>query len=128
MRGGEPLALGLNEALPLAMFVHATVPGRHSKRPYREPKDRGSLLIPWSTGGKTLIEFIERTRNLRKDIRIVVVAGVVQTDAVMQEHALAGAIEQHGVHIGALRLSENKFTGFKGTDTGHRLFNTTHMA
>ncbi|KAG8416832.1 hypothetical protein J3459_013619 [Metarhizium acridum] len=127
MRGGEPLALGLNEALPLAMFVHATSPD-DIQRDHIENQKTVVLVDSVVNSGKTLIEFIERTRNLRKDIRIVVVAGVVQTDAVMQEHALAGAIEQHGVHIGALRLSENKFTGFKGTDTGHRLFNTTHMA
>lgn len=54
--------------------------------------------------------------------------GVVQTDAVMQGHALASVMEEYGVHIGVLCLSENKFTGFRGTDTGHRLFNTTHMA
>lgn len=28
----------------------------------------------------------------------------------------------------ALRQSENQFTGSRGTDTGNRLFNTTHLS
>lgn len=127
MRGGESLALGLNEALPLAMFVHAASPD-DIRKDHVEKQKTVVLVDSVINSGTTLIEFIKHTRKLCKDIRIVVVAGVVQTDAVMQGHALASVMEEYGVHIGALRLSENKFTGFRGTDTGHRLFNTTHMA
>ncbi|KID77442.1 uncharacterized protein G6M90_00g097320 [Metarhizium brunneum] len=112
MRGGEPLALGLNEALPLAMFVHADSPD-DIRKDHVEKQKTVVLVDSVINSGKTLIEFIERTRKLCKDIRIVVVAGVVQTDAVMQGHALASVMEEYGVHIGALRLSENKFTGFR---------------
>ncbi|KHN94159.1 HAD-like domain protein [Metarhizium album ARSEF 1941] len=127
MRGGEPLALALNEALPLAMFLHAISPD--DIKPHHVENQKTVILVDSViNSGQTLIKFVQHTRRLRKDVRIVAVAGVVHADAVSQGHALAGIMEQHGVHIGALRLSENKFTGFKGTDTGHRLFNTTHLA
>jgi hypothetical protein len=31
------------------------------------------------------------------------------------------------VSLVALRISKNKYTGTGGTDTGHRLFNSTHL-
>jgi hypothetical protein len=59
--------------------------------------------------------------------RIVVVVGVVQADAVAESHSLAKVMRCYGVSMVVLRVSENKFTGTKTTDTGNRLFNTTHL-
>ncbi|TWU78382.1 hypothetical protein ED733_008729 [Metarhizium rileyi] len=126
MRGGEPMALSLSEAFPLAMFVHAASPN-DVRSDHVENQETVILVDSVINSGKTLIDFISHTRSLSRHVQIIVVAGVVQADAILQGRKLAKKIEEHGVLIGALRLSENKFTGVKGTDTGHRLFNTTHM-
>ncbi|QPG96778.1 hypothetical protein C2857_005239 [Epichloe festucae Fl1] len=127
MRGGEPMALGLSEALPLAMFVHASCPD-DIKREHVDNQRTVILVDSVISSGKTLIPFINQVRSMDKDICIVVTAGVVQDDALSEGRELSKVAEQHRVSIGALRLSKNKFVGSKGTDTGHRLFNTTHMA
>ncbi|KAK2592479.1 hypothetical protein QQS21_009824 [Conoideocrella luteorostrata] len=127
MRGGEPMALGLNDALPLAMLVHANSPS-DIKKAHLENKKTIILVDSVINSGKTLIQFIKRVREMRKTVRVVVLAGVVHTEAVSKGHTLTRLVEQEDIHIGTLRLSSNKFTGTRGTDTGHRLFNTTHMA
>ncbi|GAB0146356.1 hypothetical protein EsHS_00006761 [Epichloe bromicola] len=127
MRGGEPMALGLSEALPLAMFIHASCPD-DIKREHVDNQRTVILVDSVISSGKTLIPFINQVRSMDKDICIVVTAGVVQDDALSEGRELSKVAEQHRVSIGALRLSKNKFVGTKGTDTGHRLFNTTHMA
>ncbi len=59
--------------------------------------------------------------------RIFVVAGVIQAQA-LSEGRLADVLRvDTNVWFVALRQSENKFTGKGTTDTGHRLFNTTHL-
>ena len=50
---------------------------------------------------------------------------VVVVCLVMQEEAQALALEFPLVRFIAMRVSQNKFKGLGGTDTGHRLFNTT---
>jgi uracil phosphoribosyltransferase len=78
--------------------------------------------------GKTVLEFVQRIRNLDATIRIVVIAGVAQAQFVSGD-GLAKALALHGkLTLIALRLSENKFTGSGTTDTGNRLFNKTHMS
>ena len=52
-------------------------------------------------------------------------AQVVVVCLVMQEEAQALALEFPLVRFIAMRVSQNKFKGLGGTDTGHRLFNTT---
>lgn len=127
MRGGEPMAFGVNDAFPLAMFVHA-----------KEADDIGSnhlegqvtviLVDSVINTGKTVVEFVERVRKLHATIRIVVVAGVVQAECV-SPGSLIGELTHHGrLHVIALRTSDTKFKGTGATDTGNRLFNTTHMA
>jgi uracil phosphoribosyltransferase len=127
MRGGESMAFGLNEVLPLAMFLHASSPSDIKVDHVRGQKTV-ILVDSVVNTGRTLIHFVQKVHELELGVRIVVVAGVVQAEAVSKGHPLTELIEQHGIHIGALRLSRNKFTGFKNTDTGHRLFRTTHMA
>ncbi|RDA86961.1 hypothetical protein CP532_6729 [Ophiocordyceps camponoti-leonardi (nom. inval.)] len=126
MRGGEPLAFGVNEVFPRAMFLHAD-----SAPDVDELHLRGmrSVILVDSVvnTGKTLLLFIDRIHQLKPDVRIFVVAAVVQADAVSQGHKLAVTMERHNVKMVALRLSDNKYTGTKGTDTGNRLFNTTHL-
>lgn len=86
MRGCEPMALGVSEILPMAPFVHA-----------REPEDvKPELLDLMSTiilvdsvvnSGQTVVGFIRHLAGLSTGIRIVIMAGVVQKDAIVRIEA-----------------------------------------
>ncbi|KAH8722702.1 uracil phosphoribosyltransferase-domain-containing protein [Phaeosphaeriaceae sp. PMI808] len=124
MRGGEPMALGVNDALPLAMFIHANRP-EDVKLHHLQNQSTVVLVDSVVNSGKSVVEFVQAIRKLHDTIRIVVVAGVVQDKSVF-----GGSLESLGrcgnLSVVALRLS-NKFTGRGTTDTGNRLFNTTHL-
>ncbi|KAK7964148.1 hypothetical protein PG988_011122 [Apiospora saccharicola] len=112
----------------MPMFVHA-----------KEPEDvawhhlhgQSTVLLVDSVvnSGSSMVRFIQRIRRLHKRIRIVVVAGVVQRQSISPEsgslHALAKSLG--GFMVVTLRLSDNRFNGSGITDTGNRLFNTTHL-
>ena len=127
MRGGEPMALGVNSVFPLAMFVHATKPS--DIRPHHLHRQRNVLLVDSVVNsGKSAAEFIQHVRSLNTTVRIVVVAGVVQAQS-LSEGVFSQALEHDmNLSIVALRLSNNQFTGKGTTDTGNRLFNTTHLS
>ncbi|KAJ3544886.1 hypothetical protein NM208_g2791 [Fusarium decemcellulare] len=127
MRGGEAMAFGISAAFQAAMFVHASS-ALDVKRHHIDGQATVILVDSVVNSGKTLMEFINRIRVLDAYISIVVVAGLVQAEAVADTHALHRLMRRHGASMIALRLSENKFTGTKTTDTGNRLFNTTHLA
>lgn len=78
MRAGEPMALGVNDAFPRAMFRHANEPaditaqhvlGVHSI----------VLVDAVVNNGDTAVRFIEHIRHLAPAVRVVTVAGVVQS-------------------------------------------------
>ena len=121
MRGGEPMALGLNEVFPQAAFLHATCP-EDIKQEHLQNQCALVLVDSVINTGKTLAHFIERTRRLQSSIRILVVAGVVQDEVVSRRHHLARLMVRCNVSLIALRISGNKFTGKGATDTGNRLF------
>jgi len=127
MRGGEAMALGVNEAFPLAMFVHASSP--EDIMLHHVQGQRTIVLVDSVVNsGKTVVQFVQHVRNLHATIRIVVIVGVAQARSV-SGGVLAQALARHGkVSLVALRLSDNKFTGRGTTDTGNRLFNTTHLS
>ncbi|KAH9838829.1 Uracil phosphoribosyltransferase [Teratosphaeria destructans] len=127
MRGGEPMAFGVSEAFPQAMFLHA-----------KEATDltaghlqvcRSVILVDGVINtGKSLLPFVDRIRTVAPDTKIVVVAGVVQQEATEECGAFVEGLKGGPqVTVVALRVSENRFAGKGGTDTGHRLFNTTHL-
>ncbi|KAI4166800.1 MAG: hypothetical protein LQ343_007740 [Gyalolechia ehrenbergii] len=125
MRGGEPMAFGVNEAFPLAGFLHASHP--EQVLPVHLKDQRSVILVDSVVNsGKTAEQFIHRIRDLNATIRIVMVAGVVQ-DQSISGGSFAQALGGDDVSLVALRLSENKYTGKGPTDTGHRLFNTTRL-
>ncbi len=166
MRGGEPMALGVSRALPLARFVHA---GRPDDITPDHLKGVRQVILVDSVvnSGATIVEFVRRVRGLRPASRVVVVAGVVQggcisppstpsdsssssrqggggrgnnggrgygdadADADATSAVGGGLIYEYSreaeIEVVALRVSENKYTGRGGTDTGNRLFNTTHL-
>ncbi|OBT79278.1 hypothetical protein VF21_01833 [Pseudogymnoascus sp. 05NY08] len=126
MRGGGPMAEGINDVFPLAMLVHASQP-EDLKLLHIAQQDAIILVDSVINTGKTMLEFIEHVRKLRPTIRIVVVANVVQDKFISGE--TAANLASHGnISLIALRLSKNQFTGIGETDTGNRLFNTTHLA
>ncbi|XRM44288.1 hypothetical protein ABZX51_007435 [Aspergillus tubingensis] len=60
-------------------------------------------------------------------VRVIVVAGVVQDQALKGGSAIRAVARSMEVTIVALRVSKNKYTGKGTTDTGNRLFNTTQL-
>ncbi|KAJ4150269.1 hypothetical protein LMH87_011026 [Akanthomyces muscarius] len=128
MRGGEPMAFGINEVFPRAMLVHAYCP--EDIKLHHVGNQKNLILVDSVVNsGKSIMDFLHHVTLLKKDLtNIVAVAGVVQEEAVADGHALRAMMEHHRVKMVALRVSSNKFTGTKTTDTGNRLFNTTHLA
>jgi uracil phosphoribosyltransferase/adenylate kinase/phosphoserine phosphatase len=125
MRGGEPMALGVSSAFPLAQFVHAKDP-KDLRLHHLHGQKTIVLVDSVVNSGKTIVRFAQHIRNLNASVRIVVIAGVVQAQAVSSlSQALVGHTDNFSLI--ALRLSDNKFTGKGTTDTGNRLFNTTHL-
>ncbi|OQE13263.1 hypothetical protein PENFLA_c051G10458 [Penicillium flavigenum] len=126
MRGGEPMAFGVNEAFPLAMFHHAKVP---IDLQHENLKDMATLTLVDSVvnTGKSILQFVQHIRSLNATIRIVVVAGVIHSQAVSTSRIARALSRFDGLSFVALRLSDNQFTGRGTTDAGNRLFNTVHM-
>ena len=127
MRGGEPMAFGISDVFPQAMFVHASS-ADDVKKHHVQGQSNVILVDSVINSGKSVIELIKRVVRLEPNISITVVAGVVQTEAIAEGHLFAKVMRRHGAGLIALRISENKFTGTKTTDTGNRLFNTTRLA
>ncbi|KAF4534686.1 Uracil phosphoribosyltransferase protein [Lasiodiplodia theobromae] len=127
MRAGEPMASGVNEVFPLAMFVHASGP-ENIKIHHLQGQLQVLLVDSVINSGKTILEFVQAIRKLDSHIRIVVVAGVVQAQCTSPNSTFYKTLVNHdNVSLVALRLSDTKFIGSGGTDTGNRLFNTTHL-
>jgi uracil phosphoribosyltransferase/adenylate kinase/phosphoserine phosphatase len=126
MRGGEPMAFGVNEICPLAMFVHAKDP-EDIKPHHLQGQSTVVLVDSVVNNGKTVVQFEQHVRRLHASIRIVVIAGVIQAESVAADGLIRGIARSTKLSLIALRLSENKFTGRGTTDTGNRLFNTTHV-
>ncbi|KAJ3760392.1 uracil phosphoribosyltransferase-domain-containing protein [Lentinula raphanica] len=124
MRGGEPLAFGVNDALPLASFLHAKLP-QDVQLHHIQGQETVILVDSVINNGNTVEEFVVHIRKLDRNIRIIVVSGVVQAQSLDPGRALARISAD--VEVVALRMSENKFTGRGTTDTGNRLFNTTRL-
>lgn len=126
MRGGEPMAYGVSDALPRAIFLHAKT--EDDIKPVHINGYRTVILVDSVINtGKTIIDAVYHIRGLDARVRIIVVAGVVQADSVAKGSGLAGVLRRCGGILVALRTSETKYVGRKETDTGNRLFNSTHL-
>lgn len=72
---------------------------------------------------------VHAARGALDTVAVHIVAGVMQSKA----RSGAGVLAKHATIAGkqvtytVLRISDNKYTGKGGTDTGNRLFNTTHL-
>jgi phosphoserine phosphatase/uracil phosphoribosyltransferase len=131
MRGGDPIARGVFKAFPEAMYHHAKEP--EQLEPEHVAGKNTIILADWAINtGKGMIDFVKHIReNFSSQIRIVMVAGVVQEE-VIRKDGMDGLLVRELAGMGdvslvALRISKNKYTGTGGTDTGHRLFNSTHL-
>ncbi|KAF2249736.1 uracil phosphoribosyltransferase [Trematosphaeria pertusa] len=127
MRGGEPMAFGVSAAMKTASFVHAKEP-EDLEAEHMIGKRNIILVDSVVNSGKSVVEFVRHVRKTHPHIQIIVVAGVVQAGAVLSEASFGSLLKKDKkLSLIALRLSENKYTGRGNTDTGHRLFNTTHL-
>ena len=126
MRGGEPMALGVSDAFPVAMLVHARV-ARDIKLHHLDGQLTVILVDSVINTGNSIIEFVSAVRHLHATIRIVIVAGVVQAQCISEGTLERAFVHQPNIHLITLRTSDTKFTGSGTTDTGNRLFNTTHL-
>jgi uracil phosphoribosyltransferase len=132
MRGGDSIARGVLKAFPEAMYHHAKEPEQIEPE-HVAGKNTIILADEVINTGKGMIDFMKHIgENFSSQIRIVMVAGVVQEDVVgkdgtvrVLEKELAGMGD---VSLVALRVSKNKNKGTGRTDPGHRLFNSTHLA
>ncbi|KAL1792619.1 hypothetical protein ACET3X_009126 [Alternaria dauci] len=138
MRGGEPMAFGVSEAMPRAAFCHAKQFSDITNTDIFKGKRSVVLVDSVINSGKSLVDFITPLRDLCPRIRIVVVTGVAQADSVIikpdkqdgskADNAFAELLrDDRELYVVALRKSENKYKGKGQTDTGHRLFNTTQL-
>ncbi|KAI9042046.1 uracil phosphoribosyltransferase [Aspergillus affinis] len=126
MRSGEPMAFGVNDIFPTASFLHAD----KAQDLTAERLQRSSTVILVDSvinSGKSIFEFVCHIRRLAPVIPIVVVAGVVQKQAIAGDSPIATLAVHGKLTVVALRVSENKYTGKGGTDTGNCLFNTVHL-
>ncbi|KAI9798925.1 MAG: hypothetical protein M1825_004938 [Sarcosagium campestre] len=126
MRGGEPMASGVNDVFPRAMFVHASV-ANNIKLRHLKGQITVVLVDSVVNTGQTIVEFVQRVRELHATIRIVVMAGVVQAQCISGGILNRALAHYANLHLIALRTSDTKFTGSGTNDTGNRLFNTTHL-
>ncbi|WPH04569.1 Hypothetical protein R9X50_00746100 [Acrodontium crateriforme] len=127
MRGGESMAFGVSEAFQNAIFKHANDPQDLTAQ-ILQPLSAIILVDSVINSGTTIRGFVEHVRALRPLIPIVVVTGVVHRDCVVRNGLLRKLARLHRrVHLVALRESDNRFVGLGQTDTGNRLFNTTHL-
>ncbi|PYH28122.1 uracil phosphoribosyltransferase [Aspergillus neoniger CBS 115656] len=127
MRGGEPMAFGVSDAFPNAMFLHARCVADIEET---HLKDRNIVILVDSVinTGKSVLQMAQHIREINTAIQIVVVAGVVQKQAVSVRSPLHTFAREGNINLVALRLSANKYTGRGSTDTGNRLFSTVHLA
>ncbi|RMY04783.1 hypothetical protein D0868_06772 [Hortaea werneckii] len=127
MRGGEPMAFGVSDAFPKAVFHHAKEHCEVLKK-HLDGMKAVILVDAVINEGGTIAGFVKHIRQIQPDINIVVVTGVVQRDAVRGPKILTRALSGCGkVTLVTLRTSERKYKGQGATDTGDRLFNTTHI-
>ncbi|RDH26546.1 uracil phosphoribosyltransferase-domain-containing protein [Aspergillus welwitschiae] len=125
-RGGEPMAFGVSDAFPNAMFLHARCVAEIEET---HLKDKNAVILVDSVidTGKSVFQMAQHIREINTAIYIVVVAGVVQKQAVSVRSPLHTFAREGNIHHLALRLLTNKYTGRGSTDTGNRLSSTVHL-
>ncbi|KAL4961371.1 uracil phosphoribosyltransferase-domain-containing protein [Aspergillus stella-maris] len=125
VRGGLFLASGIHKVFHKAQLIHAIKP-KHIKKQHLEGIVTVILVDDVINCGNSVVEFVRRIQDTNGAVRIIVVAGVIQDKAVGGCSPICALARSTELTIITLRLSKNKYTGKGVTDTGNRLFNTTH--
>lgn len=113
MRGGEPMALGVSDAMPSAMFVQAHEP-EELKDHHLAGQKTVILVDSVINAGKSASEFIQHIRKTFPSIRIVVVAGEANAQCVCTGDFAEMIRRDLDLYLVVLRFSENSYTGTKG--------------
>ena len=121
MREGEPMALGVNDAFPLAMLVHASNPS-DVKPHHLDGQLTVVLVISVVKTGKSVIEFVRHVRKLHATIQIMVIAGVIQSQCVVGMNLKKALADQTRLYLISLWHSGTKITDSDLTNTNNRLF------
>ncbi|ROW04544.1 hypothetical protein VMCG_04960 [Cytospora schulzeri] len=87
MRGGEPMALGVSEAFPSAMFVYANRP-EEIKEHHLVGQSNLILVDSVVNSGASVVESINHIRYFDESLRIVALAGVIQAEFSTSLHWL----------------------------------------
>ncbi|KAI0176087.1 hypothetical protein GGR52DRAFT_589883 [Hypoxylon sp. FL1284] len=122
------MALGISDAFPCAKFLHAFRPD--DIKPHHLLNRRIVLVDAVINSGKTIVNFVQHLRPKRadgvprRDIPIIIVAGVVQFGALSQSKYADILADCNELSIVALRISSNMYAATGKTDTGNRLLNT----
>jgi uracil phosphoribosyltransferase len=132
MRGGEPMSRGVYEYFPCAQLIHYGNDDEKSHSLMRKALDVSHphnkffktvvLVDSVVNEGNSIRLTIDHIQSLAQDeeqLRIVVLTAVMQKNASIRLPK-----EYPRVLFLALRISENKYAGKGGTDTGNRLFGT----
>ncbi|KAK6838382.1 hypothetical protein RU639_000127 [Aspergillus parasiticus] len=125
MRGGEPMAFGVNRAFERAMFMHANQP-IDLQHDHLEDRFTVNLADSVVNSGATIMDFMRHIRDLNKGVPVVVITGVMQAECVSGGRLTAALAKYDHLQFITLRISENKYQGTVASDTGNRLFNTLH--
>ena len=127
MHNGLPMAEGVNRVFPRATMLQARVADDVTSRALAG-RSVVMLVDAVINKGATVKKYIEHIRKLDMNVRIVVVAGVVQAQSVGKGGPVQKLARKYGkISIVALRLSENEVIGSGTTDSGNRLFNSTQL-
>ncbi|CBF78690.1 hypothetical protein AN7288.2 [Aspergillus nidulans FGSC A4] len=126
MRGGQSMASGIFKVFPKARLHDAKEP-TDVKEEHLKGIVNVILVDSVINSGESMAQFVQRIREVDGAVRIIIVAGVIQDQAVKGCSQLRAVARSTELTVVALRLSANKYTGKGTTDTGNRLFNTTYL-
>ncbi|PSN72257.1 hypothetical protein BS50DRAFT_658134 [Corynespora cassiicola Philippines] len=122
------MAFEICKVIEKSAFIHAK---RHKEvmKKHLEGKKIVILVDSATNTGKSIRDFVEHIRKpSNPSVQIIVVTDVVQEGTVKEVEGLHKyLVGGEKLHFAALRLSENRYTGKRATDTGHRFFNTTNL-
>ncbi|KAB8220562.1 uracil phosphoribosyltransferase-domain-containing protein [Aspergillus novoparasiticus] len=126
MRGGEPMAFGVNRAFERAMLMHANEP---IDLQHDHLEDRFAVILVDSVvnSGATILDFMRHIRDLNKEVPVVVITGVMQAECVSGGRLTVALAKYDNLQFITLRISENEYKGTGASDTGNRLFNTLYL-
>ncbi|KAL1876452.1 hypothetical protein Daus18300_002696 [Diaporthe australafricana] len=124
MRGSEPMALGVSEAFPAALLVHANAPQDLDDRHLTQKR---TILLVDSVvnSGETVNDFVEHVRRIDKTVRIVVIASVIENKVF--DRSFPWMYSDSKVGFVTMRLSDYGFKERTKRDITNRLYNTPHL-